>query len=248
MPTWLTVVIGLASLGYVIFIVAQIPYRHTFFEAAAGKDLKRLNRHLNQGESPNRVDPDGMTPLIVAVYNKRHENVRVLLARGANPNLMCKGCLPFIWALQNKDYEMMELLLAAGTDIDLYGEEGVPPIMSAVEMGDFELFRYLHRKGAKIDIHIFGEGGPIEFAVIDASNEKDASRMPDRIRIVEYLLEHGANPNARYSSGAALVCMAWNTRPVLQLLVDHGAIIDVEYDGIQFEPIIRQELGMDDEY
>ncbi len=66
---------------------------------------------------PARVLEKGRTPLHFAVIRRKHEVVRYLLKKGANPNLRDDyGNTPLHYAYENGDVEMVSILMRAGVD------------------------------------------------------------------------------------------------------------------------------------
>ena len=57
----------------------------------------------------------GTTPLMIAAFYGRTDNVAFLLKKGANPNVVCpRGETALKWALQNKHNDVAALLRQAG--------------------------------------------------------------------------------------------------------------------------------------
>ncbi|XP_071448011.1 transient receptor potential channel pyrexia-like [Hetaerina americana] len=58
--------------------------------ASSGSNLGIINALLSAGVDPNEADWFGRTPLLVATASGRHEHVKALLQKSANPNLSYK--------------------------------------------------------------------------------------------------------------------------------------------------------------
>src|SRR5215210_3853413 len=123
------------------------------FEAAALGDAGRLSELLDAGADPDAFAPDGATALTLAAFFKHPEAVRLLLERGADPNL--RAChdefkvKPIHSAAANRgSVEIVRLLLDAGAEVDAEQPGGFRAIDSARQEGHLELERLLLERGA----------------------------------------------------------------------------------------------------
>lgn len=66
-------------------LTARDGYGRTVVSPAAFEDAAVLRLYLERGADPNSADPAGVTPLMLAAYNGKLENVRLLLDHGADP-------------------------------------------------------------------------------------------------------------------------------------------------------------------
>ncbi len=147
--------------------------------AAEYGDPKWLREALAHGGNPNLVDignPFGHmeTPLIYAPGNDPHtlrdreENVRLLLAAGANPNYQgIDGQSAFFYAVTVTDYEAAAAMLDAGADMRLksaagddavewlhqrLGEPGMYALEGPNKKWLFTLVDRMNAKGAKLEV------------------------------------------------------------------------------------------------
>ncbi len=189
---------------------------------------------LEQGADPNLPNTGGWTPLYLATDNRNIENgdypvrrpdmdhlafIRLLLDKGADVNARLRdstetrtvftnqwldedGATAFLRASQSGDLELMRLLLDRGADPHIATTLGVTALQVAAGIGWVEGVTY--------------EWSPQ--ATFEA---------------VEMLLELGLDPNAQADTGrVALHGAAHKGRPdVIQILVDHGARLDVRDYG-----------------
>jgi uncharacterized protein len=182
---------------------------------------------LDHGANPNIANGGGWNPLFIATHNRNIERgdypvrkpdmdhldfIKLLLARGANPNLRMlsstetrtvftnewlnySGATPFLRAAQSGDLVLMKLLLAHGADPQIPTFINVTPLMAASGIGWVEGVTY--------------EWSPKE-----------------TYDTVKFLLDLGADVNAQdlVDRRTALMGAAHKGRnDVVQLLVDHGA-------------------------
>jgi ankyrin repeat protein len=189
---------------------------------------------LDQGANPNLPNKGGWTPLYLATDNRNIENgdypvrrgdmdhlefIRLLLDKGADVNARVKdstetrtvftnqwldenGATAFLRASQSGDLELMKLLLARGADPKIATLLGVTALHVAAGIGWVEGITY--------------EWSPK--ATFDA---------------VKLLVELGLDVNAQADTGrTALHGAAHKGRTdVIQILVDHGAKLDVRDYG-----------------
>lgn len=97
-------------------------------EAAGFAPTKTLAALMRVGADPNRRDGDGTTPLYRASVQDMSDNVRILLAAGALPNIESgpggvEG-LPLCAAAAWGHNEVVRHLLAAGADPGLREDQG----------------------------------------------------------------------------------------------------------------------------
>ena len=198
------------------------------------------NRHyqlgallVSRGANPNLANKGGWTPLYLATDNRNIEGgdypvrkpdmdhleyLRLLLDRGADPNLRAKdntltrtiftmqwfyeaGCTPFVRAAQSSDTELMQLLLDYGADPFLTTDNGDTALTAAAGIGWVEGITY----------------------------ERSVNENVDAIRM---LLDLGLDPNAADKEGRTpLMGAALKGRnEAVQLLVAAGARLD-QRDG-----------------
>jgi len=87
---------------------------------------------LDAGADPNfRVDK-GWTPLTFAAADGKVDSVRLLLARGANPNDPGSRDTPLIMAAYSGHLPTIKLLVAAGANVHAVGNDGRTPYQAAM--------------------------------------------------------------------------------------------------------------------
>ena len=186
---------------------------------------------LAAGADANAVERSrGQTALMWAVAQGHHAIVSALLDHGADvaarsitrPRLMYAdstnagqydegvmwnrgGFTPLLFAARGGDVESAKLLLDAGADIDQPAPTGASPLVVATHSGQGSFSAYLLDRGA--DANAVGAGYTALHAAI---------LRGDR-RLVEQLLEHGADPNARVERGTPLrrASQDWALNPSL---------------------------------
>ncbi len=127
-----------------------------FVDACAKGRDKDVLRFLRQGIDPNVLhDNTGRRPLTAAVKSGSASMVRLLLRKGANPNLpeswkgMPPNGTPLEIASEKGLIEIAKLLIASGADVHKGGYW--PPLKTAVSNGHVEIAKLLLESGAKLD-------------------------------------------------------------------------------------------------
>lgn len=126
------------------------PKAARIMEALRAGDKKSARRLL--AEDPQLVNlrgPGGSTPLMYAALYGDSDSVRVLLERGADPNIRNHdGASALMWAV--RDANKTRLLLARGAEVDAHSHDGrTPLIIAAGRHGSSAVVRLLLDHGAK---------------------------------------------------------------------------------------------------
>ena len=156
----------------------------------------------------NCVSPRiGETPLYHAAASGNVEAVRLLLAKGANPNAGLKNLTRVI----------------GGSTLDI-GIGKQTPLMWAAPTGSLELIRALIDAGANVNAQDIQGMSPLMLAV--ASENQD-------LAVVRVLLQSGANVNARSGRGETALDWArkFGSRPVIAALQRAGASEGLPYQA-----------------
>ncbi|XP_057695637.1 ankyrin repeat and protein kinase domain-containing protein 1 isoform X2 [Corythoichthys intestinalis] len=188
----------------------------------ASGDAESVEHVLSLGAEVNCVMAKGYTPLIVAVLNRFHDIMLLLLEHGADPRLGDDDQWSAIhFASQNGDDRAVRLLLDKGALADACEKSGWMPLHLACQNGYETVVRLLL---TRLSVKAIGE------------QEKMQERTPlhlaaayGHINITKLLLSQGANPNATdcsLSTPLHLSAEAGHNRIVRQL-VQSGAAVDI---------------------
>lgn len=151
--------------------------------------------------------------LVSAVGQNNPDEVKRLLAAGANPNAPNRsGQTPL--AANNGGVEMARLLLEKGADVNASN-----PLMAAVGKGDLALVKLLLERGAKINPEGMNDGAALIRAMTIYQGEA----------IAKLLLDQGAKVNAKDEQDLTALHYAATAKllPMARLLLERGADINV---------------------
>jgi len=97
----------------------------------------------------NAADAMGLTPLYWALLHKEGQLAKLLLEKGANPNLPGRVGITFLSLVKDGADEIAQMLLNAGADdFDSPDTDGTTPLFWAIFLAKFELAISLIRAGA----------------------------------------------------------------------------------------------------
>lgn len=156
---------------------------------------------------------NGQTALMWAAAQDHGRVARVLIEHGADFHATTAGSgfTPLLFAARNGATDAVRELLQAGANIDQGAADGTTALVAATVLRHWKLSRFLLEQGA--DPNADGAGyAPLHWAA--GSWETDISGKfgseeyrwiaglgPGKLDLVEALLAHGADPNARLRKG-----------------------------------------------
>ena len=193
-------------------------------DAAWDKNIQRIRDLLTRGANPNIHEvndsfPDvkGDTPLMISSMMKGNFNiVKLLLDKGADPNIGNYGSTALVYAIQRRNDNIVRLLLDRGADPNLRAhKKWRTALMVASRKGNIEIVKILLEHGA--DINISDSSG--DTALIIASEN-------GHTEIVKLLLDRGADPETVGWRGWTALTIASNYgfTEIVQLIQDHIAL------------------------
>ena len=125
----------------------------TLVDAIERSDWTTANVLLKDQKQIELAQPDGMTALHWAVFHKRSDIVKQLLACGASVDAITQYEVTPLWigCLQG-DHECVQLLVGAGANVNCEHPGGETPLMTAAKNGSPEVLKTLIKRGAKVDV------------------------------------------------------------------------------------------------
>jgi uncharacterized protein len=142
-------------------------------ESALNGDLQILKEALKNGFTPNTVDANKRTALMLAAFNGHTELVQFLIEKGADVNLTDTiHRTALMYASTGPFVETVVSLLEAGADPNLVdNEEKWTAVMMAASEGQLEVLKTLIAHGADINMVDIDQESSLDFA---KSNVHDA--------------------------------------------------------------------------
>ena len=154
--------------------------------------LPMLRLLLDAGADVNSYNPTSykMPVLMEAIINKKNtaELVKLLLERGARPNLTIQGEVSAMHiAAVYFDSQVMNLLIEAGGRVNMRDTNGYTPLMKAAQQNHLNAVDYLVTHGAKIDIETYS-----------GSTALDIAQLTNEQLVVDYLKVLSPKTNYEY--------------------------------------------------
>jgi ankyrin repeat protein len=186
-----------------------------FYLAAQNGDAAAIARLLAAGEDANAVlTAEGETVLMLTAQTGNPEAVKLLLDRGADPNVQqFRGQTALMWAAAEGHADVVALLLARGADPSLSStastkQERRPPggmtaLLFAARQGHLDTARALLDGGADVNQAGADNTSPLLIAVVNGHYD-----------VAELLVERGANPNIADANGRTPLYAAIDLRNV----------------------------------
>ena len=192
-----------------------------FCRAASGSSVEVVELLIDSGADVNVIQPreyhnEDQNPLIVACRNDRTSTVRLLLARGADPNDR-RVRSPLVAAIKRRygPLEVIQLLLQHGADPN-YRRDTTPPLKAALQRPD--VLRALLEHGANANLP-FADGKTALLEVLEHAHTTSLDAFT-------FLLQNDADPNlAKARTGQTPLMVAATACRVeyVKLLLEYGA-------------------------
>jgi len=161
--------------------------------ACTNANASMVEALLAAGADPNARGLSQETPLMLCARTGNVDAVSALLGQGADVNASesDRGQNALMWAAAQKHPAAVRVLIEAGADINARTDAGFSPLLFAVRAGDMESSDILLAAGA--DIEVVGARGMTPLVLASVSGHE---------ALGIFLLEKGANPNARDQNNA----------------------------------------------
>lgn len=163
---------------------------------------------LDHGADPNRLTRVGAEPRWVLPNSQPGFSFGIGIVRGGSPPRGRRapipgGLSPLHYAAREGQLASARLLLEAGAEIDQRNPDDITPLIMAIGNGHAEVAQVLVEMGADINASDWYGRTPLWSAVEDRNQDihnGTLEHMVDReplLGLIEFLLEHGADPNSR---------------------------------------------------
>jgi ankyrin repeat protein len=161
------------------------------YDAGRNRSGSIFDMLISKGADVNSADRGGLTPLIWCVGNNSLREARILLSKGAKLEARdLLGRTALIHCAMESDTKLASLLLKRGAKIEKHDDEGYTALMLAIcEPRELKEPRYY-------------AGG----------NRVLPSETSEKVRMVQFLLSHGADPWLTAKDGTTAVGLAESAR------------------------------------
>jgi len=191
---------------------------------------------LKAGANPNAALLSGETPVMVASRAGFSEIVELLAARGGNVNARAaRGQTALMWAVAQKHPDTVKVLLAHGADV--HARSAVWSQMMAVPPHGYPEYNRMIPQGGDTALMFAARVGDLASAklLVDGGadvNDHDAWGVSATVlaahsgyrEVVQYLLDHGADPNMAGAGFTALhEAIMRRDEKMVGALLEHGA-------------------------
>ena len=121
-----------------------------FLQSIETGNMQDFEKLLKKGASPDAVDKDKHSALLLAIYNNRPEMLKELIAAKANLNVIWpeNNLSPVLLAIFKKSPEMAKMLVDAGADVKAVDKDGLNALWWAAESEYSELGVAVAKAGA----------------------------------------------------------------------------------------------------
>lgn len=172
--------------NFAVDILKKNKQKLDIFEAASIGDTEIISQLLNKNlDFLNSFSPAGFTALGLASYFGHLSLVKLLLDKGANPNIASNNqfkVAPIHSACAISHFDIAELLIRYRADVNAKQMEGVTPLHSAAYNGQTKLSKLLIDNGADINAKMDNDRTPLFMA-----NEKNFQET------AELIIKHGGH-------------------------------------------------------
>lgn len=201
--------------------------------AAFVGNIDKLNQLIKLGADPDARNDEQRTALMIAARNAQPESVKALLAAGANPNAKDSSGRTALMLASGYvfNYLSVKELIKAGADVNAKSKEGESALhMTLTPVGAdacITCLKDLIDAGADVDVKDSDESTPLLYAAkdchylaskllvdagadVNTSNQDGTTPLMYAVYLMPcgnyalYLLNAGANPNAKDKNGASV--------------------------------------------
>ncbi|MES2795728.1 MAG: ankyrin repeat domain-containing protein [Bacteroidota bacterium] len=172
--------------NFAVDILKKNRQKLDIFEASSIGDLETISQLLDKNpDLLNSFSPDGFTALGLASFFGHLSLVKLLLDKGANPNIASNNqfkVAPIHSACAISHFDITELLIKHRADVNAKQMQGVTPLHSSAHNGQTKLSKLLIDNGADINAKMDNGQTPLFMA-----NEKNFQET------AELIIKHGGH-------------------------------------------------------
>lgn len=197
-------------------------------------EIELLKLKLDEGLDVNSAYANNQTLLSLAVVYKKLDIVKLLLSRGANPNIEdIHGQRPISNIYHGSIHDRRKIakeLLFAGAELNFMGWMQITPLVKAIRNYDYEMIILFLEKGADVNYPYYNFIRPLNEAVILGCPE-----------IFKLLLSRGADPNGIDCFGEhPLIKTTKINLKLTNILLDNGSVPQLSDKNFLVTTILMQ--------
>ncbi|HTL01497.1 MAG TPA: ankyrin repeat domain-containing protein [Vicinamibacterales bacterium] len=216
--------------------VAQTNQSDAFYSAIRANDLPRLNALLTQGAGVNAKDTQGITPLMYAAWVGSADAMKVLLDRGADPNIAnSSGSTALMMSVT--ELPKVQLLIARGANVNLASTRGrTALLLAAMSDRSSEIVRALIAAGA--DPKAADQGATTPLIAAAMGNDTETIRL---------LLASAGDVNTRnipFGQTALIYAASNGNTAAVRLLLAKGADVNAVGGDGSFQQVKAGTIGI----
>ena len=199
-------------------------------------DIDKVNLLLAKGADVNAVTKRGRSALLLAAMSDGSAPiVRLLIAKGANPNVVDAFKVNALnAATRGNDMETIRIIADAGISVNDADFTGLTPLIAAASVGNVRSVKLLLAKGANVNA-VSGDGSfqKVKAGTIALGNFTAllSSAASGSLEMVTVLLDAGADVNAKDVRGMTPLMLAVATdhqsADVVRALINRKADVNV---------------------
>ena len=213
-------------------LISRISRRPSMYFALSLRLSRVVHELLEAGQDVNAVGPYDEPLLVTATANEDQTTVELLLAHGANVNMVITGGIgamgdSALWYAASRGLLLTKLLVDNGADVNFECRQGTP-LSAACGTNDRSVVKFLLERGARVDAVDRGGGT----ALMTASSYGHPE-------MVKFLIAKGADVNHPSTYTTPLIEAAGSGRTyVMGILVDAGADVNAQDCGALLEALM----------
>nr|WIK87613.1 ankyrin repeat protein [Oriental turtle dovepox virus] len=204
------------------------------FNFICKNDVASVKNYLEKGVNPNEKNKDNCTMLYIAVEHRHMDIIKLLLDRGADPNIYSSNCMTPLHsvAVIIPIGKILKLITKYGNLVTLTNYLSTFFVYN--ETKNIEIAKMLIQNGALVNTNNMKNITPLHIASSSGS-----------YKMVELLLSHGANVNALNSYGETPLhySVSINDLNVTGLLIENGTNVNVANKDSITALLIAVEIG-----
>jgi ankyrin repeat protein len=203
--------------------------------AVLGNDAERVKLLISKGADVNGRDAQGSAPIHTAARNRNSPLIALLVDHGADVNARdSDGFTALHHAINRNHVPSIEMLAHKGAGLELGTTGRIAPLTWAIGDGKYFAAKALIDLGANVDSTSGPEGVTplmtIATQLTAQTRVGHISQGPAPVELARYLIEKGANVDAKSKDGvtAIMVAAGHNNAPIVGLLANAGADLNAK--------------------